>query len=87
MRCYECFETIDNKIKDSFKILSIENKMYCCNSCYEGLRFKELIIKSGLSKSEKEEMFSYKRIMDCQNKKIQEMLMKLFKITGINIFT
>ena len=87
MICYECMEHIDPTIKDSFKILSIEKKMYVCNCCYEGLRFRELILKSGLSKAEKEEMFSYKRIMDCQNKKIQEMLMKLFKITGINIFT
>lgn len=87
MYCYECFEILDQKVKDSYKVLSRENKMYCCNGCYEGLRFKELIIKSGLSKLEKEEMFSYKRIMDCQNKKIQEMLMKLFKLTGINIFT
>ena len=87
MRCYECFETIDLKIKDSYKILSNENKMFVCNCCYESYRFKELILKSCLSKSEKEEMFAYKRIMYHQNKKIQEMLMKLFKITGINIFT
>ena len=60
--------------------------MYCCNGCYEGLRFKELIIKSDLSKSEKQEMFSYKKVMDVQNKKIQEMLMTLFKQTGINMF-
>ena len=87
MYCYECFEIIDQKVKDSFKVLSRKDKMYCCNSCYEGLRFKELIIKSDLSKSEKSEMFAYKRVMDHQNKKIQEMLMKLFKTTGINIFT
>tara|TARA_R110002051_G_scaffold155707_2_gene227639 strand:+ start:178 stop:438 length:261 start_codon:yes stop_codon:yes gene_type:complete len=86
MICFECLEYIDPKIKDSFKVLSRQNKMYCCNSCFEGLRFKELILKSGLSKSEKEEMFSYKRVMDTQNKKIQEMLLKLFKITGINMF-
>ena len=87
MICYECMEHIDIKIKDSYKILSIENKMFVCNCCYEGMRYKELVVKSNLSKAEKEEMFSYKRIMDCQNKKIQEMLMKLFKTTGINIFT
>ncbi len=87
MKCDECFETIDLKIKDSFKVLSRQNKIYCCNSCYEGLRFKELIIKSGLSKSEKEEMMLYKRVMDHQNKKIQSMLLKLFKQTGVNIFT
>lgn len=86
MYCYECFEILDQKVKDSYKVLSRENKMYCCNSCYEGLRFKELIIKSDLSKSEKQEMFCYKKIMDHQNKKIQEMLMKLFKQTGINMF-
>ena len=74
MICYECMEYIDIK-------------MFCCNCCYEGMRYKELVVKSNLSKAEKEEMFSYKRIMDCQNKKIQEMLMKLFKQTGINIFT
>tara|TARA_R110000824_G_scaffold5748_3_gene26481 strand:+ start:152 stop:397 length:246 start_codon:yes stop_codon:yes gene_type:complete len=80
-------EYIDIKIKDSYKILSREKKMFVCNCCYEGMRYKELVVKSNLSKAEKEEMFSYKRIMDCQNKKIQEMLMKLFKQTGINIFT
>lgn len=87
MICYECLEYIDPKIKNSFKVLSRQNKMYCCNACFEGLRFKELILKSGLSKSEKDELFSYKRVMDTQNKKIQEMLMTLFKLTGINIFT
>ena len=87
MKCDECYDIIDLKIKDSFKVFSRVNKIYCCNSCYEGLRFKELIVKSGLTKAEKEELFSYKRVMDHQNKKIQEMLLKLFKITGINIFT
>ena len=87
MICYECMEHIDLKIKDSYKILSRDNKMFVCNCCYEGMRFKELVLASNLSKNEKEEMFAYKRVMDCQNKKIQEMLMTLFKITGINIFT
>jgi len=86
MKCYDCYDIIDPKIKDSFKVISRENKIYVCNCCHEGMRFKELILKSGLSKSEKEEMMSYKHIMDHQNKKIQEMLLKLFKITGINIF-
>ena len=86
MICYECMEYIDIKIKDSYKILSRKNKMFVCNCCYEGMRFRELILKSNLSRVEKEEMFSYKRVMDTQNKKIQEMLLKLFKITGINIF-
>ena len=86
MICYECMEYIDIKIKDSFKILSRQNKMFVCNCCYEGLRYKELVMKSNLSRVEKEEMFSYKRVMDTQNKKIQEMLLKLFKITGINMF-
>jgi len=86
MKCDECFETIDSKIKDSFKVISRQNKIYICNCCHEGMRFKELILKSGLSKIEQDEMMSYKNIMDHQNKKIQEMLLKLFKITGINIF-
>ena len=87
MICYECMEHIDPKIKDSYKILSADKKMFVCNCCYEGIRFKELVLKSGLSKGEKLEMFGYKRIMDVQNKKIQSMLLKLFKLTGINMFT
>ena len=86
MYCYECMENIDRKVINSYKVISRCNKIYMCNTCYEGLRYKELVGKSNLSKAEKEEMMCYKRIMDVQNKKIQEMLMKLFRLTGINMF-
>ncbi len=87
MYCYECMDHIEQKVRNSYKVISRCNKIYMCNTCFEGIRFKELVQKSKLSNSEKEEMMSYKRIMDCQNKKIQEMLMKLFKLPGINICT
>jgi len=60
MKCDECYDIIDLKIKDSFKVFSRVNKIYCCNSCYEGLRFKELIVKSGLSKQRRKRCFPIK---------------------------
>jgi len=87
MYCSCCLENINQKDKHTYIVVNKQHSIYKCMPCHDSSRFLTLIDKSGLTKKEKEELMAFKNIMDNQNKKILKLITKLYKTTGIKLFS